>query len=133
MFSVPVLEITLILPFFRGEIRLEKYHRLADLLLELEMVLRKTDLWEMDVPSEQDLTSQEPFCIDTMNFLQWLKFILLPTFKSMIESHASLPSQCNISPMAEEYLVSGLVKGSESVAIVHVIQSIDTLLSAGSK
>jgi len=42
MFSVPVLEITLILPFFKGEIRLEKYHRLADLLLELEMVLRKT-------------------------------------------------------------------------------------------
>ncbi len=116
-----------------GEIRLEKYLRLADLLLELEMILRKVDLWEMEEPSAQDLTSQEPFCIDTMSFLQWLKFILMPTFKNMIESHAGLPVQCNITPMAEESFSMGSVQGSDSAAIIHVIQSIDNLLSTGKK
>lgn len=134
MFSFPVQEIGIILPFFKGEIRLEMYHRLADLLLELETALRKANMWEMEAPSKDDLLSQEPFCIDTLNFIQWLKFVLVPNFKVMIENAIVLPTQCNILPMAEEYFAGSEWRQHESIEVLKTIKSIDELLSlVGSK
>ncbi|MCZ2722825.1 YqcC family protein [Marinomonas sp. 15G1-11] len=109
---------------------METYHKLADLLLELETVLRKMDLWEMEVPTKEDLLSQEPFCIDTLSFLQWLKFILLPNFKMMIEQSVPLPTQCNISPMAEEYFTGETWKHRQVNSIIQSIKDIDELLSS---
>ncbi len=134
MVSVPIQENGVILPFFRGEIRLEMYHKLADLLLELEVVLRKANMWEMDIPSQEDLLSNEPFCVDTLNFLQWLRFVLIPNFKIMIENAIALPTQCNILPMAEEYFAGGVWRENESIEVCETIKSIDALLfSTGSK
>jgi uncharacterized protein YqcC (DUF446 family) len=106
------------------------YHRLADLLLELEIVMRKANMWEMEFPSQDDLLSQEPFCVDTLNFLQWLRFVLMPNFKIMIESSITLPTQCNILPMAEEYFSGGLWQQSESMEVLETIKCIDLLLSS---
>ena len=45
-----------------------------------------------------------PFCLDTLNFDQWLQFVFLPTLYAMLEARQPLPSACAIAPMAEEIL-----------------------------
>lgn len=79
------------------------YHQLADLLLELEMTMRQACLWKMSQPSEQDLASKEPFCVDTMGFDQWLRFVMLERYKIIIEEQLPLPTNSNIRPMAEMF------------------------------
>ena len=43
-------------------------------------------LWEKVSPSAAALASDEPFCIDTLTFPQWLQFIFLPTLYRMLEA-----------------------------------------------
>ena len=108
---------------------MEKYYRLADLLLELEMAMRAANRWQIEIPEKQAFMSVEPFAIDTMTFNQWLKFVMLPRFKQLIESGAALPSQCYIAPMAEEYFK--LEDAVNSQPIIQVLQAIDAHLGAG--
>jgi len=92
-----------ILPFFGREIRLDKHHKLADSLLNLEKVMREANVWQMAEPSDQALASQQPFCIDTMGFDQWLRFVMIARFKTMLAQGQALPNHPNIAPMAEDF------------------------------
>ena len=56
-------------------------HRIADLLLEMEAELRRLGLWETEAPTLESLSSQEPFCIDTLTFV---------SFRSMLR-HSDKP------------------------------------------
>ncbi|MEL0622387.1 YqcC family protein [Marinomonas arenicola] len=82
--------------------RFEKHYLLADRLMDLEMVLRECGAWECEPPSEEALASVTPFCIDTMSFAQWLRFVMMARFKQMLEEGATLPTRCHISPMAAD-------------------------------
>ena len=116
-----------ILPSFWREIRLDKHHKLADLLLNLEKVMRQVNVWEMPEPSQQALVSQQPFCIDSMGFDQWLKFVMLEKFKILLAQGGALPSTSNIAPMAQEFYKTQnkTAKG----AIVQALEAIDLCLS----
>jgi uncharacterized protein YqcC (DUF446 family) len=74
---------------------------LAEQLLLIERELRILGWWESVSPTTQDLASQEPFCVDTLNFAQWLQWIFLPRMKLIIESDSGLPERSGIRPMAE--------------------------------
>ena len=80
------------------------HHVLADLLMDLQMAMQDCDVWECKVPTEESLQSSEPFCIDTMKFEQWLRFVMIERFKTMLAAGSDLPVRCHISPMAEEAL-----------------------------
>lgn len=82
---------------------MDKYHQLADLLLEVEMVMRQEQLWDIPEPSPQAFTSVEPFCIDTMQFDQWVKFVMLERYKNLIATQQDLPTHSNIAPVVEMY------------------------------
>ncbi|TBR45030.1 YqcC family protein [Marinomonas agarivorans] len=82
---------------------MEKYHQLADLLLELEMMMRQEALWDIPMPSPEAFMSQEPFCIDTMSFSQWVKFVMLERYKQIIEQKMALPPHSEIAPIADMY------------------------------
>ncbi|EAQ64721.1 hypothetical protein MED121_23269 [Marinomonas sp. MED121] len=116
-----------ILPFFGREIRLDKHHKLADLLLNLEKVMRQVNVWDMPIPSEEALTSKEPFCIDTMNFDQWLRYVMLEKFKPMLASGQSLPSSSCIAPMAQEFYRTQDELAKQ--AIVSALEAIDACLN----
>lgn len=104
-----------------------KHFVLADLLMDLEMALREGHVWDMQEPSPEDLLSVEPFCIDTMHFAQWLRFVMIERFKVLIEQGGALPTRCHISPMAEEAFQN---QTQESVQrIVKVLDKIDAHLS----
>lgn len=84
-----------------------RYARLADAVLEIEREMRLLSLWipedSDEVPSEEDLASTQPFCIDTLEFPQWVQFVLLVRVRRLIETGADLPEKSDIAPMAEEY------------------------------
>jgi uncharacterized protein YqcC (DUF446 family) len=116
-----------ILPSFWREIRLDKHHKLADLLLNLEKVMRQVNVWEMPEPSQQALVSQQPFCIDSMGFDQWIKFVMLEKFKIILSNGDALPSTSNIAVMAQEFY-----KTHDKVAkdaLISALEAIDLCLS----
>ncbi|MEH6357493.1 MAG: YqcC family protein [Pseudomonadales bacterium] len=78
------------------------FEQLADILLELEAALRERQLWEAKPPSLVALSSQQPFCFDTLRFTQWLQFVFIERLKAIIECCAALPARSGIVPIAEE-------------------------------
>lgn len=75
--------------------------KLQGLLAELENELRALGWWEQQAPSAQALQSQEPFCIDTLEFAQWLQWVFVPRMSAILKSGHALPSQCAIYEAAE--------------------------------
>ena len=75
----------------------------AEVLIDIEAQLRQLGQWHKVQPTAEALSSEEPFCVDTLTFTQWLQFIFLPTLYAMLEEGQALPQRCGIAPMAEEY------------------------------
>ncbi|HEY1029080.1 MAG TPA: YqcC family protein [Pseudomonas sp.] len=74
---------------------------LAEQLLLIERELRALGWWQDEAPGAEALASQEPFCVDTLRFEQWLQWIFLPRMKQLLEADAQLPSVSGIQAMAE--------------------------------
>ena len=78
--------------------------RIADVLQEIENILRTSGRWGRDRPEKSALASIQPFCIDTLDFDQWLQWVFLPRMKQILELQQPLPSKSGIHPYAEESL-----------------------------
>ncbi|WFC63834.1 YqcC family protein [Pseudomonas sp. REST10] len=78
-----------------------RVNELAEHLLLIECELRVLGWWQEQAPSTEALASQEPFCVDTLTFEQWLQWIFLPRMKQLLEAGAALPSVSGIQSMAE--------------------------------
>lgn len=74
---------------------------LAEQLLLIERELRLLGFWAATPPSAEALASEQPFCVDTLDFAEWLQWIFLPRMKGIIESDQALPSVSGILSMAE--------------------------------
>lgn len=87
--------------------RYTRYALLADVVLDIEREMRQLSLWipegSSECPSHEALSSTQPFCIDTLEFPQWIQFVLLVRIRDLIEADAELPAKSDIAPMAEEY------------------------------
>jgi uncharacterized protein YqcC (DUF446 family) len=99
---------------------------LSLLLKSLEAELRAQGRWEDRPPPQEALCSTEPFAVDTLNFDQWLQWILLPKLGDLLVRQLPLPANCAIQPMAEEVYDPDDPGGSR---IVTIVADIDTLLT----
>lgn len=106
---------------------MKKYYQLADLLLTLEMHMRQGKIWDMSIPSEQDLASVEPFCIDTIGFDQWLRFVMLARYKAIIEQQHPLPTHSNIRPIADMFFKEQ--KGEHIKKVLNILEQFDSLIN----
>jgi uncharacterized protein YqcC (DUF446 family) len=95
--------------------------RVAMLLIDLEAALRSHALWDSEAPDPLALASTEPFCVDTLDFAQWLQFVFLPRMRMLIDAGAELPQRCGIAAMAEVCLAAS--HGGEHV--IAVLREID--------
>lgn len=77
-------------------------HLFADLLLEMELEMRRLGLWESEPPTREALSSQLPFCRDTLRFEQWLQWVLLPKMREIVQSNSGWPRQSEIYDLAME-------------------------------
>jgi uncharacterized protein YqcC (DUF446 family) len=62
-----------------------------------------------------------------MRFEQWLRFVMIERFKTMLAAGSDLPVRCHISPMAEEAF--GDKPQAEVGRIVTCLNRIDQHLS----
>ncbi len=79
----------------------ERFPKIADQLLLIERELRALGWWKEVPPSDEDLSSREPFCVDTLDFDQWLQWIFLPRMKVILEQNLALPNASGILEMAQ--------------------------------
>jgi uncharacterized protein YqcC (DUF446 family) len=79
----------------------DRHIAVAEILLDVECELRRARLWQSESPSEEALASVQPFAVDTLDFHQWLQFILLPRMHYLVEHRMPLPESCGIAPIAE--------------------------------
>ncbi|WP_336368535.1 YqcC family protein [Marinobacter sp. C2H3] len=98
----------------------------ADSLLRIEMALRQLDAWASSPPPDEAFESDQPFCIDTMAFPEWLQFVFLVRMKVLVEQGGPLPAVSGIAPMAEEHFRSRPESGD---ALVRALAEMDRLLS----
>ena len=103
-----------------------KHQAAMSLLNAVEGQLKQLSMWQVDYPSAQALSSQQPFCCDTLSFEQWLQFILIPRMTTLIEGNHPLPGEISIAPMAEEAFKHLGIKASP---LIKCINDFDKLLS----
>ena len=99
---------------------------IADHLLLIERELRVQGWWQLEPPSEQALSSQQPFCVDTLAFEEWLQWIFLPRMKQLIETSAPLPKASGIQAMAEQVYSSSAKQAKE---LIRLLGEFDQLIS----
>ena len=104
--------------------------RVAELLIDLEAVLRNLNCWDLEPPVMEVLESREPFCVDTMEFYQWLQWIFIPRIYHNLEMNLPLPEQCNIVPIAEEWVK---MRAFTAHNLMGVLFEIDSVLSEGNQ
>lgn len=97
----------------------------AEQLLLIERELRVLGWWQAQAPSAEALSSQQPFCVDTLAFEQWLQWIFLPRMKQLLETGAALPSVSGIQPMAEQVYGGQLEKAR---ALIKLLGEFDQLI-----
>ena len=103
-----------------------RYPALLNALDALKQQMQLHELWALEAPSQKALASTQPFCVDTLEFEQWLQFVMVPTFLTMIERAQALPNQCDIHTMAEH------IWQQRYSTVQQQIKRIDTLISGGS-
>lgn len=100
-------------------------HEAADLVLQIELAMRRTRLWHTRVPTPEAMASRLPFCADTLAFTEWLQFVFLPRMHILLQDDEALPRDSNIAAMAEEALPG--VEGR--AAVLAPIRAFDTLIA----
>jgi uncharacterized protein YqcC (DUF446 family) len=78
------------------------YREVEALLKELELALKKSNLWSPNLPSEQALNSKLPFACDYLHAEQWLQFLFIPKMQAIIDSQQELPVELKLLPALQE-------------------------------
>ncbi|MGM0769530.1 MAG: YqcC family protein [Pseudomonadota bacterium] len=100
----------------------------ADSLLRIEIELRQLGVWESEPPPPEAFRSTQPFCIDTLEFTQWLQFVFVVRMKVLVENDHPLPRVSGMAPMAEEHFRGREKSGA---ALIRALEEMDQLLSGG--
>lgn len=101
----------------------DKEVRLAALLMDLEAALRNLSCWDAEPPSLSALQSPEPFCVDTLEFYQWLQWIFIPRIYSDLALNNPLPVKCSIAPIAHEWVRMRAFSAREMLMVLEEIDS----------
>jgi uncharacterized protein YqcC (DUF446 family) len=107
----------------------KRFPQIAEQLLLIERELRVLGMWKAVPPSDDDLSSREPFCVDTLDFDQWLQWIFLPRMKTILEQDLALPNASGILEMAEMVYASQL---GETRTLLSLLAQFDRLITEAS-
>lgn len=107
---------------------MDKYVQVADKLDEIRTELEKLGLWDIDRPDDEAFTTDIPFNMNTMEFHEWLRFVLIETFSAVLESRAPLPENVKIFPYATEVYRNRI---TEYKGLLKAIYNFDRLFEQG--
>jgi len=96
---------------------------IMSLLATLQSELTRLGYWETERPSVEALSSQQPFCVDTLAFNQWLQFIFIERIQALVDQGMALPNGSGLLPLAEEFF-----KQDDNTVLLKIIEDIDNTL-----
>lgn len=98
---------------------------LANLANELDTI----GLWTKQPPTLAQLSSQEPFCVDTMPFEQWLQWLFIPKLEQLVsaEHFHGMAHHSDIHTMAT-YVFKDYTQDTKKSC--EIIKDIDALLNS---
>ncbi len=78
-----------------------------DRLRAIEALLRETEHWQETAPDNSAFASDKPFCLDTLEPLEWLQWVLIPRMHQLLESGQPLPQNFAVAPYLRDGAGSG--------------------------
>jgi len=75
-------------------------------LEQLETLMRDHHHWQETPPSASALASSQPFCLDTLEPLEWLQWVLIPRMRALVAAQQPLPQKFAVAPYFEVALAS---------------------------
>ncbi|ABE58598.1 MULTISPECIES: YqcC family protein [Chromohalobacter] len=80
------------------------HEALMEALERLVATLRSVDMWRVEEPPAAAFDSQQPFCVDTMELPQWLRYVFVARLETLAETEAPLPATCSVAPAIDTWL-----------------------------
>lgn len=105
------------------------HQHLDQALRELKATLKVADLWRVASPPAEAFASQQPFCIDTMELPQWLRYVFVAQLEALVEAEAPLPESCSVAPAAEVFLRQAKVKAHHLLLVVQALDKVDRVIT----
>ncbi|MCG7600309.1 YqcC family protein [Halomonas sp. McH1-25] len=96
-------------------------------LSQLESTLRSVDLWNTPRPDAEAFDSREPFCVDTMELPQWLRYVFMARLQALVDARGPLPATCQVAPAAEAYLQNA--KSSTRRMVIEAVAEVDRIVT----
>lgn len=81
---------------------MNRHATILTLLEAIEGEMKQQALWQSQPPSAAALASQQPFCVDTLSFCEWIQWIMVPRLQTLARAEQPLPTSSDIHTMAEE-------------------------------
>ena len=75
-------------------------------LINIEQVLRDHALWQETLSDPAAVDSTQPFCMDTLDPVEWLQWVLIPRMHALLDSGQTLPGEFAVAPYYEMALDS---------------------------
>ncbi|MGR4067582.1 YqcC family protein [Billgrantia sp. C5P2] len=98
-------------------------------LRRLEATMKATNMWRMSAPTPDAYESEQPFCIDTMNLPQWLRFVFIARLDALVEAEAPMPAKCDVAPVVDTYLAQQGTRATDRLLMCKAIEEIDRLVT----
>ena len=83
--------------------------KVSNTLERIEKELDMLGLWKIQRPNISKFDSETPFCMDSMNFHEWLQFVLIERFREMIKTYGSLPIYFSVAKKVGTLNPTGMV------------------------
>lgn len=96
------------------------------LLDEIQALMIRDGRWQSMAPSAEAMMSTDPFCINSMDFLEWLQWVYLARLQAILDVGGALPIGAQVAPYAEEALKT---EGAKVTALIALVRELDQALA----
>jgi len=84
-----------------SEVFMTHHELVRQRLHAIEAQLRDHQHWQEIAPDASVFESTQPFCMDTLEPLEWLQWVLLPRMHQLIDNQQPLPQSFAVAPYYE--------------------------------
>ncbi|MBP0047743.1 YqcC family protein [Marinobacterium sp. AK62] len=105
---------------------MSRVEHVSALLIDIRTEMDELGVWSAQPPKPEALASTQPFCVDTLDFTEWVQWLLIPRLEEMIARDLPLPQNSQIHPMAEEVFKQ---MDEDTDRLLDLLAQLDQLLS----
>lgn len=105
---------------------MERHNTVRERLLRIEQILRDSKLWQSTPPADSAFSSDQPFCMDTLEPHEWLQWVLLPRMHALIDARHPLPQALAVAPY---YDIALQASCPQREALLAALVALDALFS----